>query len=248
MAIGNLSAPSGQLTIIKNREPDSVRLARLGLLRPDEEHGHYLAARDHLRYEKKNWRAPIQQRILGFLRDHVSPEIPRNYYRAVLGHDAHIGMFAELFVKHFHAQERDPFTGELGWTENIGRVSCGKVTTAFRDFLAAQLVTDSSAIGDFKYHRPGTDNTAEANSQTGLVADAGLEATGNQTNPTSSTYQSVATVTADTSETWQEHQIRNATGATGGTMLDRSLISPTVAVVNLDTVQFTYVLTVNAES
>jgi hypothetical protein len=30
--------------------------------------------------------------------------------------------------------------------------------------------------------------------------------------------------------------------------MDRSLISPTVAVVNLDTVQFTYVLTKNAEA
>ena len=71
-------------------------------------------------------------------------------------------------------------------------------------------------------------------------------ATGTQTNPTASTYQSIATVTADTSETWQEHGIFNA--STGPTLMDRSLISPTAPVVASDTVQFTYVLTKNAEA
>lgn len=248
MTFGNLSAPAGTLTIIKNRPTRGELLMKRGLLKPDEEHGHFNPARAGLLYEKKDWSEPIQKRVLAFLRDHVSAEIPRMYYNAVVGHDLHLSMCAELFVKHFHATEKDPFTGEYGWTENCGRVSAGKVTTAFRDFLALMLVTDATTIGDYKYHRPGTSATAEANTDTALITDAGLEATGNQTNPTASTYQSVATVTADATETWQEHSIRNATGAAGGTMMDRSLISPTVAVVNLDTVSFTYVLTVNAES
>ncbi len=236
------------LTIITPRLSRAVQLARLGFLKPDEEGGHYLAQREGLRYERRNWDEPIQQKVLAWLRDHINREIPRAWYQMVLGHDLHVSQFAELYVKHFHIEERDPFTGEWGWLENCGRVSRGKVTTAFRDFNATNFVTDSTTFGDFKFHRPGTGSTAEANTDTTLVTDTGLEATGNQTNPTASTYQSVATVTADTSETWQEHQIRNATGATGGTMLDRSLISPTVAVVNLDTVQFTYVLTLNAEA
>jgi hypothetical protein len=53
-------------------------------------------------------------------------------------------------------------------------------------------------------------------------------------------------VTADTSETWQEHGIFNIVSA--GTMMDRSLISPTVAVVASDTVTFTYELTKAAEA
>lgn len=244
-------APEGgrpQLELIF-KQPSRLELAvRAGLLLPDEERGHYWADRAELRYERKNWGPAWQQKMLAWLRDHVNREIPRNYYRAVLGHDLHISTFAELFVTHYHAQERDPFTGEWGWTENVGRVSCGKVTTAFRDLEAGYLVTDSTAYGDFKFHRPGTSATAEANTDTTLVADAGLEATGNQTNPTASTYQTVATITADTSETWQEHQLRNATGATGGTMLDRSLLSPTAVVVASDQVTATYVLTKNAEA
>lgn len=245
--IASQPAASG-LTIWKKTTPRAVQLARLGLLKPDEENGHYLAGRESLRYERRDWGEPIQQKILAWLRDNIHREIPRAWYQLVLGHDIHISMFAELYTKHFHIEERDPFTGEYGWLENCGRVSRGKVTTAFRDFNATNFVTDSTTFGDFKFQRPGTGSTAEANTDTTLVTDTGLEATGNQTNPTASTYQSVATVTADTTETWAEHQIRNATGATGGTMLDRSLISPTVAVVNLDTVQFTYVLTCNAEA
>jgi hypothetical protein len=100
-------------------------------------------------------------------------------------------------------------------------------------------------MGDYKYHEAGTDATAEANSQTALIVTTGIaRVAGTQTNPTASTYQSIATVTADTTETWQEHGIFNA--STGVTLLDRSLISPTVAVVLNDTVQFTYVLTKNA--
>lgn len=242
-------APHGGLTIVKKTTPAHVRAAQHGLLVRDDEGGHYLAARARLRYEVKNWGEAWQQRMLAWLRDNVHPEIPRSYYRAMLGHDLHVSQFGELFLRHFHADQVDPFTGrDTGWLENCGRVSCGKVTTAFRDYNATNFVTDATTFGDFKFHRPGTNATTDLNTDTALITDAGLEATGNQTNPTASTYQSVGTVTADSTETWQEHSIRNATGAAGGTMLDRSLISPTVAVVNLDTVQFTYVLTLNAEA
>jgi hypothetical protein len=102
-------------------------------------------------------------------------------------------------------------------------------------------------MGDYKFHEVGTSATAEANTDTALVTTTGIaRVTGTQTNPTASTYQSIATVTADTTETWQEHGLFNA--STSVTLMDRSLISPTVAVVNLDTVQFTYVLTLNAEA
>lgn len=150
-------------------------------------------------------------------------------------------------MQHFHATERDPFTGELGWLENVGLVSRGKVTTAFRDFETAQLVTESSTYGDFKFHEVGTSATAEANTQTTLTTSTGIaRVTGTQVDVGSGVYRSVGTVTADTSETWQEHGLFNA--STSGTMMDRSLISPTVAVVASDTVTFTYELTKSAEA
>jgi hypothetical protein len=217
----------------------------------DDVNGHYRRGRERLllhnmdaAHAKGYW----QQRVLTWLRDHVDKRIPRWYYQLVLGHDAHITTFAWLHVQQFHASEPDPFTGKMGWLENVGLVSYKKVTTAFRDFEVDQLIAESSAYGDFKFHRPGTSNQAEANTDTALITDAGLEATGTQVEAAADQYRSVATVTADSTETWQEHSIRNATGASGGTMMDRSLISPTVAVVNLDQVTFTYTLTKNAEA
>jgi hypothetical protein len=308
---GELPSPRGHLSAVKQPIEPWIQAARDGRLVQGAALGHYRPERESLLHRNRDWhphRAP-QQGLLRLV-DRVRPGLSRRVKQVVLGHDAHVSLWAELYIRHFHHGWRDPFVGgppvdgqalehwqrvdrrfqrelerfppeqalaialgwpvesaalhfdqvvgrggrvraeELarGWWEDVGLVSQGLVTTAFRDFLAAQLVTDSSAIGDFKFHRPGTSNTAENNTHTGLQTDAGLEATGNQTNPSGSTYQSVGTVTADSSETWQEHSIRNATGASGGTMLDRSLISPTVAVVNLDTVEFTYVLTVNAEA
>jgi hypothetical protein len=226
-----------------------ARLARLKreLVR-DDSGGHFFPKRAGLLYQHRRWDTPSwQQAVLAWLRDNVHPGLPRAYYRALLGHDLHVSTFAQLYVEHFHASEPDPFTGRIGWTENVGQVSCGKVTTAFRDFECAQLVTESALYGDYKFHEVGTSATAEANTDTALVVTTGIaRATGNQTNPTASTYQSVATVTADTSETWQEHGLFNA--STSVTLMDRSLISPTVAVVSLDTVTFTYVLTKTAEA
>ena len=211
--------------------------------------GYHRASREHLLLENKPPRSMWRHQILSFLRDNVNPDIPRWYYTMVLGHDLHLSTSAELYVRHYHATERDPFTGMMGWMENVGLVSRGKVTVEYRDFQIDNMVSDTTEWGDFKFHRPGTSNQAEANTDTGLIADAGLTATGTQLEGASADiYKSVATVTADTSETWEEHSIASQTGAGGGQLLDRSLISPNVSVVNLDTVEFTYQMTANAEA
>jgi hypothetical protein len=184
---------------------------------------------------------------LAFLRDKVHPGIPRAYYRAVLGHDLHVSTHAELYAVHHHATERDPETGRWGWTEDVGRVSAGKVTTAFRDFEIDNLVSDATSYGDYKYHEVGTSAQAEANTDTALITTTGIaRATGTQIEASAAVYRSVAPVVADSTETWQEHGLFNNT--TGATLMDRSLISPTVAVVSLDTVTFTYEVTKTAEA
>jgi hypothetical protein len=235
--------------------PKLILLPNVGYNPPDFVRGangiHYRKSREHLLYRNRSWNeTPFQARVLAWFRDNIHKDIPRKYRELLLGHDIHLSQHAELYVRHFHANERDPFTGKLGWTEDLGRVSSGKVTTAFRDFEALMLVTDSTLVGDFKYHESGTSATAEANTDTALVATAitgslAARVAGTQTNPTASTYQSIATLTATGTATWQEHGIFNA--SSGVTLLDRSLISPTVPVVSGDTVQFTYVLTKNAE-
>lgn len=212
--------------------------------------GYYRPERRHLlqRVRALQTDIPVQQRLLAWLRDNVHHEIPRRYYEILLGHDVHTSTRAELYVRHYHANSPDPRDPEVrGFWEDVGRVSTGKVTNAFRDFECAQLVAESSLYGDFKFHEVGTAATAEANTQTALTTTTGIaRSTGNQTNPSASTYQTVATVLSDTAETWQEHGLFNA--STSGTMLDRSLISPTVAVAVSDTVEFTYVLSKSSES
>jgi hypothetical protein len=243
MAIGVQPAPSGLLGVVKTFDAGALRRSLVA----DDIHGHYRPERKGLLLENRRVSTPIQQRILAFLRDNVHAGIPRAWYELVLGHDAHLSIMAELYVKHFHATQRDPFTVEMGWLENVGRVSRGKVTTAFRNNIVDNLVTDTTAFGDYKFHEVGTDNTAEANSQTALIATSGIaRVSGTQVEAAADQYQSVATVTADATETWQEHGIFNA--STSGVLMDRSLISPTVSVVASDTVQFTYTITFNAEA
>jgi hypothetical protein len=223
----------------------SARARATGWVR-DDDNGHYRAERAPLLLHNSR-RSVWRQELLAWLRDHVHHAIPRIYYRMVLGHDLHVSTYAELHVRHYHATQPDPFTGRLGWWENVGRVACGKVTTAFRDFEIDQLIAETSVYGDFKYHEVGTSATAEANTDTALIVTTGIaRVAGTQVEAAADQYRSVATVTADTTETWQEHGIFNNT--TGVTLMDRSLISPTVAVVASDTVQFTYTLTKTAES
>jgi hypothetical protein len=213
----------------------------------DDVGGHYFRSREYAIHENVVYGPSVQQRVLHWLKTNISRSIPKWYYNLVLGHDLHISVYAELYIKHFHSTMRDPFTGEMGWLENVGRVSVDKVTTAFRDFEIDQLIAETSAYGDFKFHEVGTGNTAEANSQTALITPSGIaRATGTQVEASASVYRSVATVTADATETWEEHGIFNA--STSGTMLDRSLPSPAPAVVASDTVQFTYELTKAAEA
>lgn len=148
---------------------------------------------------------------------------------------------ASLSVKHFDAN------GHL--KEDRGVVSVKKVTGAFVTFIVAQMVTESSEIGDFKYHDSGTGSTAEANTQTALVTPTGVaRATGTQVaggTSTAPTYTSVATITYNGTYAVVEHAIFSQ--STSATMLDRSVFSA-VNVVNLESIQFTYVLTINAEA
>jgi hypothetical protein len=228
-----------------------VREQRAALVR-DDIAGHFRPQRYRLLDEMQKDRKTLQRSVLELLRDHVHPGIPRWYYNLVLGHDLHASMFARLFMKHWHANQPDPFNPDkIGWLENVGLVSCGKVTAAFVNFEALMLVTDATTIGDFKYHEAGTSATAEANTDTALVTSAisgslAARVAGTQLNPTSPTYRSVGVLPATGTATWQEHGLFNA--ASGVTLMDRSLVSPTAPVVSGDSVTFTYDLTKTPEA
>lgn len=248
-------APHGRLTsVVHMRNGEIVSPERDPVWWADPEnwvrddlHGHYPRSRRKKLMPAKPPGPSLQQRLLTHLRDTVHPRIPHLWYRLVLGHDLHVSVQARLYAQHFHAEEFDPFTGQLGWLENLGLQSEGKITTAFRDFEISNLVTDLTTYGDFKYHEVGTSSTAENNTQTALVTPSGVaRVAGTQVVAAADTYRSVATVTATGTQTWTEHGLFNA--LTVGTMMDRSLIGSAPAVVAGDTVTFTYEIQKVAEA
>ena len=133
--------------------------------------------------------------------------------------------------------------------KDYGVISRKKVTGAFVTDIVANMVTDTTAFGDYKYHDCGTGSTAEANTQTALVTPfGGARVAGTQVaggTATAPTYTSVATISFTSTLAIVEHAIFNA--STVGTMLDRSLFAA-INVVSGDSIQFSYILTINAEA
>ena len=130
-----------------------------------------------------------------------------------------------------------------------GVVSKKKVTGAFVTFIVANMVTDTTEFGDFKYHDSGVGATAEVNTNTAIeTTDGESRVTGTQVQggtATAPTYTSVGTISYTTTKAITEHGVFSQ--SSGGTLLDRSVFSA-VNVVNGDSIQFTYVLTINAEA
>lgn len=121
---------------------------------------------------------------------------------------------------------------------DIGLVSTKLVTTAGVAWLATLLAGTSS--GDVKYHASGTGTTAENAADTAMETDSGVaRATGSQT-PSTNTYTSVGTQTYGGILAITEHGI--FTASSGATLIDRSVFAA-INVVNGDSIQFTYVLT-----
>lgn len=130
--------------------------------------------------------------------------------------------------------------------EDLGLISVKKITVAFRNFLVDQLIAETSAFGDFKYHANGTGTTAEANTQTTLVTEVETRGVGSQLEgATADIYKSVGTVSITGSRAITEHGLLNA--SSDGTLMDRSLFSA-INVESGDSIEYTYQATFNAEA
>lgn len=125
-----------------------------------------------------------------------------------------------------------------GTRHDIGLVSTKLVTTAGVAWLATLLAGTSS--GNAKYHASGTGTNAESAADVALQTDSGIaRATGSQT-PSTNTYTSVGTQTYTGTLAITEHGLFTASSSV--TLIDRSVFSA-INVVNGDSIQFTYVLT-----
>ena len=203
-----------------------------------------------------------QGKALAWARDHVpviGGEIPYLYYRAFLGHDLHISMFANLYAKHWHYGWTDPFNPEeptyaldkkkvqgWGFLEHLGWLSGAKVTDVFVSETIDELVSSAATeFADFDSQEVGTSTQVENNNDTALIATTSIARVGGAPTDSDPDYQSVGTITADATETWEEWGIFNNTA--GASLMDRSLTGGQ-AVNSSDQVAYTYVLTLNPEA
>jgi hypothetical protein len=133
-----------------------------------------------------------------------------------------------------------------GSTLNYGVLGRQKVTTAYCEFMVDQHQTESSVIGDFKFHDSGVGTTAENIADTDIeTTDEESRATGTQVEESSVIYRSVGTIAYTNTKAITEHGLFSA--STGATLMDRTVFSA-INVVNGDSIQFTYGITYVAGS
>jgi hypothetical protein len=127
---------------------------------------------------------------------------------------------------------------------NYGVLSYRVVTSAFVNFVVDNLQTDTTELGDFKFHDSGVGTTAENAADTAMeTTDGESRATGTQTESAANAYRSVGTISYTTTKAITEHGVFSQ--ATAATLIDRSVFSA-INVVNGDSIQFTYTLTLSS--
>lgn len=129
-----------------------------------------------------------------------------------------------------------------GTSQHLGVVSNRVVTTAGAGYLVDcfQNLAETEAVN---WHQSGTGTTAEAVGDVGLVTPQGTRIAGVQSEPSATVYRTLATLSYTASLAITEHAV--FTASTGGVCWDRSVFAA-INVVNGDSIQFTYNLTVNA--
>ncbi len=139
-----------------------------------------------------------------------------------------------------------------GTIEDHGVVSKRLVTVEYVEFLVDCLQSSDSTFSDFKYHISGTGINVEANTNVQLQTAIGTaRAVGSQEEGlTANIYKSVATITYGAIHDITEHGIFNeqyVDAQDNGILMDRSVFAAK-NVESGDAIQFTYTLTVNAET
>ena len=125
-----------------------------------------------------------------------------------------------------------------GTVINYGVLSRRVVTTAFVNLMVDQLITETSAWGDFKYHDSGEGDTGAVVGDTDIeTTDGESRATGTQAENAANIYESVGTISYSSTKAIVEHGLFNTADST--TLLDRHVFSA-VNVVDGDSIQFTF--------
>lgn len=129
-----------------------------------------------------------------------------------------------------------------GTYNDLGIVCRKVVTTAGVTYLATAF-TGTGEPENFNFHDCGTGTTAAAIGDTALETPyGGARATGTQSNPSAKVYRTVGTITFTSTLAITEHGILSASSV--GTLWDRHVFAA-INVVNGDSIEFTYNLTIN---
>jgi len=132
-----------------------------------------------------------------------------------------------------------------GLASMVAGAVAGIVTTAGVNYMATDFASGgvTPTISGFKFHASGTGNTAAAVGDTAMQTDSGVaRVSGTPSNPSANQYRSVATMAYTSTLAITEWGLFSA--STSGTLWDRRVFSA-INVVNGDSIQFTYTLTVN---
>lgn len=125
---------------------------------------------------------------------------------------------------------------------NKGVLSRRVVTNVGVQFLR-DCFTNTSEPENINFHDSGTGSVAENVTDTTITAAGPARVSGTQSTPASNQYRTVATIAYTSTLAITEHGL--FTASTAGTLWDRSVFTA-INVVNGDSIQFTYTLTINA--
>lgn len=163
-----------------------------------------------------------------------------------------------LRLPHFYGSLFLRLTRGDGEVVDLGLASMRVVTTVGVKFICDDFNAGGTEISNMKFHGFGTGTNAEAAADTALQTELTTQYAVDSTRPTGSqasataspnaTYTTVATLSPDSGGTIAvtEHGIFSASSST--TLLDRSVFSAVNLVAASDSLQATYVLTLNSGS
>lgn len=132
-----------------------------------------------------------------------------------------------------------------GRREDLGLLSRRVVTDAGVAYMVQSFINSTtSPLSNFKYHASGTGTNAEAVGNTALQTEVATRVAGTQVQGSgANVYQTVATIPYTGTLAITEHGLLSA--ASTGTLWDRSVFSAQ-NMVNGESIQFTYNLTINS--
>jgi hypothetical protein len=151
--------------------------------------------------------------------------------------------FRDRALRQMFGREIAPVLERFSVVKDHGVIADQVVTNAGVQYLATAFL-NTVEPETFNFHASGTGAVAENVTDTALGTEVETRATGTQSNPGGGTYRTIGTVAYTATRAITEHGIFSQSSA-GGTLWDRSVFSA-INVVNGDSIQFTYTLTISA--